>query len=127
MIAQIMKILQKISFGTATVEIALLLRESIFLNGMLTNAEIWHNFTVSEMEELEKIDRLFLSKILRVPLTIPKPAFYLELGVLPVFVLIKRRRLNYLHTILTNPHNSMLYKVFLVSGTIRVRGTGHYK
>ena len=74
-IGQIMKILHKTSFGTATVEIALLMRESLLINGMLTNAEIWHNLTQAETEELDKIDRLFFQKLCRVPSSTPKPAF----------------------------------------------------
>ena len=113
-IAQIMKIIHKTSFGASTVEIALLLRESFLINGILTNAEVWHNLTQAETEELDKIDRLFFQKLCRVPSSTPKPAFYLEFGVLPMSILIKSRRLNYLHNILRSPSKSMLHRVFTV-------------
>ena len=113
-VEQIMKIIHKMSFGTSTVEIALLLRKSILINGMLTNAEIWHNLTQAETDDLDKIDRLFFQKLCRVPISTPKPAFYLEFGVLPLSVLIKARRLIYLHNILRRPSKSMLYRVFTV-------------
>ena len=84
-VGQIMKIIHKTSFGTSTVEIAPLSRESILINGILTNAEIWHNLTQAETEDLDKIDRL--------PISTPNPSFHLEFGVFPLSVLIKARRL----------------------------------
>ena len=118
-----MKIIHKTSFGTSTVEIALLLRESILINGMLTNAEIWHNLTQAETDDLDKIDRLFFQKLCRVPISTPKPTFYLEFGVLPLSVLIKARRLIYLlHNILRRPSKSMLYRVFTVQWYFPTKG-----
>ena len=67
LVHQIMKTIRNIGFGTSTIDTALLLRESLLINGMLTNAEIWHNLTKSETEEFEKVDRLFLQQLMRVP------------------------------------------------------------
>ena len=109
-----MKIIQQTGFGTATVEIALVLRESLLINGMMTNSEIWHNITASEIEEFERVDRLFFQQLMGVPQSVPKPVLFLEFGSLPLNYLVKARRLNYLYNLLNSPNTSMLFKVFSV-------------
>ena len=63
-ISQIMNILETVSFGNCYYQIALSLREAIFLNGILTNADSWYNVTKGEIEQLEMLDRLLLRRIL---------------------------------------------------------------
>ena len=112
-IAQIMNILDEVNFGPHYFEIALLLRESMLINGTTTNAEIWYNFSQNEVQEFENLDKLYLRRILRVPKSTPTESFYLETGAIPVGVIIQSRRLNYLHRILTSDKSGMLYKFFL--------------
>ena len=111
--ANIFNLLEVISFGQFHFEIAVLLRNSMLINGILTNAEVWYNFACSEIQEFEKLDHLFFSKLMGVPKTTPSEAFYLELGVLPISAIIKGRRVNYLHSILCREKNSMLYTFFI--------------
>lgn len=59
-INQIFNLLENICFGPHFFEIAMLLRDSMLINGTLTNAEIWYNFSNSELEEFKAFDRLFL-------------------------------------------------------------------
>ena len=42
-ISSITDLLNKIGLGPFYFQVALLLRESMFINGILTNAEVWHN------------------------------------------------------------------------------------
>ena len=77
MISTIMSILNDIRFGRYFYEIAILLRESLFINTMLWNVESWYNFTENEIEEFEKIDRILLKKILNVPVSTPSALLYL--------------------------------------------------
>ena len=79
-IAQIMNILEDASFGHYYFEIALLLRESMLINGTTTNAEIWHNFSQSDSQEFDNLDKLFFRRLLRVPKSTPIKSFYLEWG-----------------------------------------------
>jgi hypothetical protein len=58
-ISQIMNILEGICFGPNQFEIAMLLRESLLINGTITNAEIWYNLSESEVQEFENLDKLF--------------------------------------------------------------------
>ena len=45
----IMNMLGKLSFGQHYFKMGLLLRESMFLNGILTNVECWYGLTDSEI------------------------------------------------------------------------------
>ena len=45
-----MNMLEKVSLGHAYFQIALLLRESIFLNSILTNADIWYGLEKSDIK-----------------------------------------------------------------------------
>ena len=72
----------------------------MFINGILTNVEIWYSITKEEMKELEDLDKSMLRKILQVPFSTPSEAFFLELGILPIGVIVKARRANYLHYLL---------------------------
>ena len=99
-ISQIMNIIDEVSFGPYLFEIAMLLRESILINGITTNAEIWYNFSESDEQEFENLDKLFFKRLLRVPRSTPTEAYFLEMGAIPISITIKARRLNYLHSIL---------------------------
>ena len=46
-----MNIIDEVSFGPYLFEIAMLLRKSILINGITTNAEIWYNFSESDEQE----------------------------------------------------------------------------
>ena len=62
-ITQIMNILEKGTLWEHFFRTAMLLRESMFLNGILTNIEVW--LKKSKIEEFEDLDKSLLSQILR--------------------------------------------------------------
>ena len=111
-VARIMDILKTISFGKKYFEIARTLREAELINGILTNAEVWYGLKKSEIEELEKVDKLLLRRILGAPDSSSIESLYLELGVVPIRVIIKARRVTYLHYLTKLDKNQMLSKVF---------------
>ena len=111
-VSQIMGVLKSVSFGVHFFEIARTLRESILINGMLTNCEVWYGLTENEVSQLEEIDRLLLRQIMNVPSSCPTEALYLELGCVPVSLIIKSRRVNYLHHLVNIDENEMLSKFF---------------
>ena len=47
-ISDIMNILERVTFGEYYFKIAMVLRESKFINGILTNTEIWYGLTEAE-------------------------------------------------------------------------------
>ena len=86
------KVKEDIYLGKHYFEIAAILRESLFVNGILWNIETWYDLKEREIEELEKIDKLLLKRILNVPISTPTALLYLELGVIPLRYIIKARR-----------------------------------
>ena len=57
-IAKIRSILENMSLGKHYFKIAFLLRESLFLNGILYSSEAWYGLTKSEIADLEKVDMI---------------------------------------------------------------------
>ena len=106
--------LEKITVGEYYFPTALLLRESIFLNGILTNAETWYGVTKAELKPLEDLDILLLRQILNTQISVPTESLYLELGCQDIQTILKARRINYLHYLLTSNPDSMLTKFFNV-------------
>ena len=66
---QIMSILSDICFGKYQFQIALLLRNSLFLSSLMTNSEAWYNVLNKDLEELEAVDEDLLRKILETHLS----------------------------------------------------------
>ena len=114
--------MDNVSFGPHMFDIAVLLRKSMLINGTMTNAEVWYNVTKSEIEEFKNLDRLFFRRLLEVPATTPSEAYYLEFGILPPSVIIKARRINYLHNILKRDKTSMLFSFFITQWQDPSRG-----
>ena len=52
-------------FGKHTFKAAKLMRDSILIGGMLTNAESWIKLTNKDLEDLEKPDMMLTRKVLR--------------------------------------------------------------
>ena len=76
----------------------------------------------NEIEELEEIDRILIRGILEVPVSACKDSLYLELGLTPIHILLKAKRVNYLHYLATLSEDEMLYKVFTSQWKYPVRG-----
>ena len=53
-----------------------------------------------------------LRKALRCPISTPIEAYYLELGIMSINCIVKKRRINYLHYLLKTDKCSMLHKFF---------------
>ena len=105
--------LEKVTLGHHYFKIAMLLRERLFLNGILTNSEVWYGMKKSEIKELEALDKLLLRSILETPVTTPMEAMQLELGIMSISTLIKARRINFLHYLASRNESEMLSKFFM--------------
>ena len=62
---QIVSILEDICFGKHLFEVAMVLRNSLFINSLVFNSEAWYNVTEKDYEELEKVDESLLRRILK--------------------------------------------------------------
>jgi hypothetical protein len=120
-VTKIMDILKTVSFGSNYFEIAITLRESQLINGMLTNAEVWYGLLKSEVNELEEVDRLLLRRILELPNSSCIESLYLELGLCPISVILKARRIGYLHYLVNLQNNEMLKSFFKVQWQFPVK------
>ena len=114
-VTDIMNILEKVTLGSHFFKVAKLLRESIFLNGILTNSEVWYGVSQKQVDQLEFVDKLLLRKFLDTPVTTPMEGIQLEFGVLSIGTIMKARRINYLQYLLQTSENEMLHKVFQTS------------
>ena len=83
-ITQIFSILSSISLESFHFDIAIVLRESLFVNIILMNAEVWHNVKLKHILSLEKLDLNLLRKILNAHPQTPLETFFLQLGIYPL-------------------------------------------
>ena len=91
---------------------SIVFRESLLLNSVLTNSETWYVLSKKNIEDIENIDKVLLRNILSTGQNTPIPILYLELGCLKIETILKCRRLNFLHYLLSSDKNNSLYKFF---------------
>ena len=108
----IFNLIDGIPFGKFYFEVAIILRNSLFVSSVLFNSEVWYNLTNAELDLLETVDVDLLRGILKAPKSTPKEMLFLELGILPLREIIRKRRLGFLFYILKQKRESILYKVF---------------
>ena len=94
-VADILAILEEVPLGKHKLEIGLLLRQALFLNGILYNSEAWSTFSEKDIESIEKIDEYLLRSLLKGHSKAPLEMLHLETGTLPVKYIIAMRRLLY--------------------------------
>ena len=78
-INQIMNILEATFFGKFYFEVALVLRESLFLSSLLLNSEAWVNYNENDIRILEQCDEMLLARIPDCDARSSNPLKYLEL------------------------------------------------
>ena len=111
-VKNILDMLEGIPFGKFYYEVAVILRNSLLVSSILFNSEAWYNLTQAELNLIETVDIDFLRGVLKAPRSTPKEMFFLELGILPLREIIRKRRLGFLHYILQQKNDSIVYKVF---------------
>ena len=112
MVSEIMNVLETVSLGKHYFKIAVILRESLFLNSVLTNGETWYSLTKDNIDALENVDKGLLKNIFKTGKNTPIPMLYLELGCMRISTILKYRRINFLHYIVSSDHEKSLYKFF---------------
>ena len=111
-ISQIMSILNEISLGKHYFEMAILFRNCLFINSVLFNSEVWYPVSAAEVNELSKVDKMLMRRILDAPHGTPTELLYLETGCVPIQHIIKCRRIVYLHYLITLDKEQLLSKFF---------------
>ena len=107
-ISNIINIMREICLGKFYFKTAFLLRQTIFLSTVLLNAETWINLSKNNIEELEKIDRILIKRILEAPASTSTKSLYLESGCIPIRFLIKARRIMFLHYLLNRDKSELI-------------------
>ena len=119
--SQITGLVNGLSLGHYYFKIAFMFRESMLLNGILTNAEIWYPITDTQIEVLENIDLMLIRKLIKGHAKAPKEAFFMETGLLPIQFVCMKRRMMYLHHILSKPKSELIRKVYEVQQQITTK------
>ena len=95
-VAEILAILSEIPLGQYRMEIGLLLRQAMLVNGMLFNSEAWHAITEEELRMMESVDEHLIRSLVKGHSKTSIEFLYLESGALPIRFLISSRRLLFL-------------------------------
>ena len=95
-VSEIGAILNEFPFGNKRIQVGLMLREAMFLNGVLHSCEAWHGVGATQIAQIELVDHHLMRTILDASSKIAIEFLYLETGALPVKYVIASRRLNYL-------------------------------
>ena len=111
-VTEISAIINEFPFGNKRIEVGLMLREAMFLNGVLYSCEAWHGVTEAQVSQIELVDNQLLRKILCAHAKTPVEFLYLETGALPVRFVISSKRLNYLRHIHNIKEHELLKRVF---------------
>ena len=110
-VSEIKAIIEEIPLGKYKVDIGLKLRQSLLLNGLLFNSEVWHSITLQEIYQLEKIDNILLRYLLGCPAKTAIEFLYLETGSVPIRYVIAARRLNFLHTVISRDKDEVTRRI----------------
>ena len=121
-INQISSILSSISLGFYYVDIALVLRESMLINGIITNAEVWYNVNEEHYKILEAADKDLFRNIFNAHSKTASELFYLETGKIPIRFVISKRRFGYLWQILTRSDEELIKKIYQTQSLIVTKG-----
>jgi hypothetical protein len=111
-INQITSMLSSISLGFFYMDIALVFREAMLINGIITNSEVWYNVHEEHFKALESADNEIMRKIFDAHSKTACELFYLETGKVPIRFVIAKRRLNYLWHVLSRKDDELIKKVY---------------
>ena len=124
---QICSMLNEMCFGPFHFEAAIIFRDSILINSILTNSEAWYRVKQQEIDILEKCDESLLRMILETPCTTPKCMLYLETGCKPIRYIMMSRRLMFLHYIMKEDEHSLISRFFKSQKNNPTKGDWYYK
>ena len=109
---QISSMLSSVCLGNFHFDIAMVLRDSLFVNSVMSNYEIWHNVKMKHIESLEKSDISLLRKIMNAHSKTASEALFLELGKYPLRYVLSKRRLMCLWHILHRDKKELIRKIY---------------
>ena len=111
-VSEIGAILSEFPFGNKKIQVGLMLREAMFLNGVLHSCEAWHGLGTTHVAQIELVDHHLMRTILSAHSKTPTEFLYLETGALPAKYVITSRRLNYLKHIHMQNDQELVKRVY---------------
>ena len=111
-VAEIMSILSEIPLGKYKIQIGLILRQAMLINGMLSSSEAWSDVKDGDIKLLEDVDEFLLRSIFKAHSKTPLKFLHLETGTVPLRYIIASRRINYLQNILSKPESELIHRVY---------------
>ena len=123
-LSEIRALLTDMPFGKRRIQIGLLLRDAMFVNGVLFNSEAWYNIKEKHMEELEKIDRSLMKFIIGAHSKVPSEMLYLETSTIPLRHVISIRRMVFFQTLVQEKPRSSQNKCMKHKKCTHPKGTG---
>ena len=111
-ISQIKSLIKEVSMGKFTVQIGLILRDSIFVSKVLLNTDVWHCVKKTEIENLEVIDRMLLRHVLDAHSKTGLEWIYSDTGKLNLKSLVQIRRLMYLWHVLSRDESELIKRIY---------------
>jgi hypothetical protein len=111
-LAEIRALLSDMPFGKRRLQIGLMLRDAMFVNGVLCNSEAWHNIRKKHIKELETVDHAVMRHIIGAQAKVPIEFLYLESGTMQLSKVISLRRIMYLQNILKRPDNELVNRIY---------------
>ena len=110
---KIIQMLEKMPGGTFHFELAVILRNALLISSILSNSEVWYGLTKKDYQMLEQVDEMWMCNLFECSKNVPRDILYLELGLVPISFLVKGRKQMYLHHILQQKEDSLLYRFFV--------------
>ena len=121
-LSEIRALLSDMPFGKRRVEVGLMLRDAMFVNGILCNSEAWHNISKKHIEELEVVDHQLLRHIVGAHAKVPIEFLYLETGLIPLTDTVRIRRMLFLQNILKRTDNELIKRIYVSQKAKPVKG-----
>ena len=111
-LSEIRALLTDMPFGKRRLQIGLMLRDAMFVNGVLFNSEAWSSINQKHIEEIETIDRTLMRFLIGAHAKTPSEILYLETATIPLRYTMSIRRLMYHQTLLSRPEEELIKKIY---------------
>ena len=111
-VAEIMSILSEIPLGKYKIQIGLILRQAMLINGMLSSSEAWSDVKDGDIKLLEDVDEFLLRSLFKAQSKTSLEFLHLETGTVPLRYIIASRRINYLQNILSKLESELIHRVY---------------
>ena len=119
---EILHILEGGYFGDRYFEAFRLLRNSKLVSILTYNTEVIHGLSKYDIQCLDKIDLMLTRKALKLSSKSSRCLIMLELNLVSIEYIIKSKRIQYLHSVLTSDDSSLARNVLLQQSKTPISG-----